>query len=516
MPPLWSKSRRLLFGGVAAVALVRAGAAAGVAAGAIDILSEPSGISAWVVAVIAVCGIALVLLRGAQRGLAEAFALSFVADVRHTLFSHAMRAAPDAEKPLGLGLIMTRVVNDLTALKMWLSDGLAALLAAGVIIAGSTLYLALTAPAVAPLLAAPILAWLAVIALCALPLRQAIKKSRRARGRVAGLAGKVMGSRLTFLVHGRHDAVLRSLEKRVDTMAYELRRRAVWGGFVRGAGDLVLPVAAVSAVLLAASSFSAAEIGTLIIVLGFLTGELAGLAAAVEYRIASRVASDRINTVLARPAVDPSSGSTDGPLTGPLVIDGLPLPGGRSLSLHAEPGERIALIGLTLSDQAALTLAMQGFQGPHVRVGEARAGDARLRDWWRSVAVVGPADGISRASTTLGSRLGARAERKVLRHFGLDKRSTGAAGPTRPEPASRVARAIMRRPQVLLITDPQVIGSPPLVKQLLSAPGAENLTVVFASPPRGAANLRPVAISEPTGPAIGARGAPLHDFRAAA
>ncbi|MEM8855778.1 MAG: ABC transporter transmembrane domain-containing protein [Pseudomonadota bacterium] len=435
-------------------------------------------------------GIATALLATgvAQRVLGEWFALSYTKELRLAVMEAALLSG---ERGSSLGVVMSRVVNDLTAVKSWLSNGLATLLTAGATTLGLLAFLLVDAPQMAIALAAPTLVWLASTVSICKPLARVIASTRRWRGRVASAAARAVVARPVVLGFGRLGSHLRKVARRADRMNGYLLQRAALSGLARGTALLVQPAAIAGLVvaMAAGAPFSPAELGVVVALAGFLAVQLGACARALEFRLSHQVAMARIGSTLqnapkledgVRLTRDTKGHAVDA-CPGTLALD----------AVTAAPGETIVA-----APTVTTAAAMEGLAGlaplapGTVQLGGVDAATIALKDRLRVVTLLAPRVSLLADTVADNARLGAPSATTqetvdgVLKTFGLDAVREDPVDPTRCDrrlaAAIRASRAVLRGAPVVLIDDPDIDADPCLRETLLSVLAACGRTVIIA------------------------------------
>lgn len=429
-------------------------------------------------------------IRVLQRRWSEHFALSYVNDLRLTFMSHVLRAPAD-EKSMRYGLVMTRVTNDFSAVKLWLSDGLVALLVALAVCATIFAYLILAIPGAATALGFGIAVWLSIGLACFIPLYRAIRKARRARGRVASKASILLNGRLAFLTHGRTGASLRAIERRSNELAHALVQRATFSGVLRSSSDFVFPIMVVALAfgISSANSFNLdrEQLGVLIMALGLAVSQLSIAARAADYFLASRIALKRLKTILARPAIALSNTEKSLQRTGKgrdLEVRGLTIDDQETpFSLSACAGEIVSLPDLPSEKASGVLKAIAGLAKPTggvVLLDGLALEDVKRRDWLRAVSYVSPTIPLVAGTVLQNIKLGAASsvsDREYQRLFdrfalGVETLSSVMREDTKLDRQMalkvRVLRALVRRPSVVLVDDPDLMNHSPILSTFLA------------------------------------------------
>lgn len=147
-PPLFASGRRLVWFGLAALALAQAIALVGGVAGTrLAFASLENGdVSALALGLIGGAACVLAGLRPGMRLLAERLGQDQTIAIREALFQHAMDTTPDQLARRRRGYLMLRLTGDMTVLKDGISRSLPPVLQAAALVPAATLALALIDP----------------------------------------------------------------------------------------------------------------------------------------------------------------------------------------------------------------------------------------------------------------------------------------------------------------------------------------------------------------------------------
>lgn len=450
-------------------------------------------------------GITLFALRVMRRRQGAAFALDYVREVRGLLVEQLF-ALPATDGRIRLGLVMTRLVTDLSAIRSWLADGLASFFVAGPSVALTVLGAFWLAPGAAPFLLAGVLVW-SIVTLAALPfLYRAIRESRRRRGRLAGRLGDIVLARTTFAHFGRSGAVARKIDRMSTTLNKWLVRRAGWSGAARASSDLVMPI--VIAILVAYAFeggpvMPVGELSTLLLLSGLTVGQLSDLARAADYRLAWVESRRRIASILSMPILE----DPDNPVPLPRSAAGRRLrvelhdpKGSPSRVLEAAPGGLILLRGDTQEARSAFVAGVAGFDdsgGFAVFLDDIPLHKVTRRDRRRAITLLSPAIPLISGAVTENVAIGApsampHAEIVAIASLcGLKVDAFQESYRVRPEPhhgictvqAARIraARALARSAAVLLIDDVEVCRDRELFVAVIARARIAGTTVIVSS-----------------------------------
>lgn len=249
----------------------------------------------------------LLLLRVVELVDAERLGQRYVTEVRLALFD----AVVDGRSTSGHGVTMTRLLNDLMALKNWVGLGVARSCVAAIALAGCVGAAALLDRGLALVVLVPIVVTAIAAASIAAPLRRRVRAVRRERGRLANrLATLLLSLELVraATVKTRSRSRIVQASRRM-TQALEARMWPI--GLLRALPQLVLP-AVIVLVSVVPTGAASSDILIAVLLAGLAMGPLAAGARALEYHAAYDVARDRLT-----PALDAAGPRPDGRRTQP-------------------------------------------------------------------------------------------------------------------------------------------------------------------------------------------------------
>ncbi|MBO6757100.1 MAG: ABC transporter ATP-binding protein [Roseibium sp.] len=424
---------------------------------------------------------------------AERFALSYVHDVRMAYARHAMLLPFDAKSP-GIGLSLTRLVNDLTAIKLWLAKGLVALITLVPTLLTLGTWIAATKPEFVPPFVGSLVVWAAGLAIVLRPLRISICKARQTRGAMAVLLGRSLPERLPLLLHGKLTPILEKLARKSGDMCRFMTARATWSGVLRAISRFTFPCAVG---LYAVTGMPiAADIALFLLIFAFLASQLEAGAAGLEYFEANKIAHEKLAPVFARPALRPLAQiDTDGAIWRQvLTIRDLELPSGQVMSATIPSGTCTKIVRTDQRDAHHIALSLCGLSGLRslecVRLGENRFSDIECKTIWRNVALVSPMNGIplyqlGRPAHEFGTRK--QAEIATARDLAgllnlpaellLPENAKGLCDQDRLK--IRLARAFSRAPRVLVVQDDGLFGDLALTRRVKDLAENRGITLVL-------------------------------------
>lgn len=284
-PPILSGARRWLFARLLANGTCQA---AGTLALPL-LLSGSNGLGHLEMAAgLAALATGLIALRVQELRDAERLGLDYVSEVRLRLFDGLIEGRGTAH-----GTAMSRLMNDLSALRQWVGLGLARSFSAALAFSGCAGAAALISDGhLAVILGPAALVLLAGTAIL-LPLSARVREVRRQRGKLA----RLLGDSLLSMPHLRQAGETRRVRRRVArasgklTAALSARIRSA--SVLRVLPDAVLPLALIGAV---ATGLAAGgdQLGVVLLA-GLAAGPLTQLLRAAEYKVAFAIARERLS-----------------------------------------------------------------------------------------------------------------------------------------------------------------------------------------------------------------------------
>jgi hypothetical protein len=343
----------------------------------------------------AVVGIAAVLARIAERVDAERLGQDYAHRVRLAMFDHLTGVAPGALRKRGRGAILLRFMNDLTALRQWVSLGIARLVVAAIVTAGTLVALG-TVNAALALTVAGVLASAAALALgLGPPLGRSVAASRRYRTRLANNVTEKLAAMAAVQVHGQAPRERRRVARQSLRLRDAMLTRSRVSGALRGMAEGTTLFATGAALLVGVHQVSsgAATVGTVVAamtIVAVLVPQIRVIERVYEYWHAARVARRSLDSFFALPvlaeeapdAVKLARGR------GRLELDGVSLAGAlEGIRAVAEPGSRVAVVG-----PSGGQVDPPGAGGAARRPGRRRRPARRLRPPQREAALPAPRD----------------------------------------------------------------------------------------------------------------------------
>ncbi|MGW8379456.1 ABC transporter ATP-binding protein [Streptomyces sp. ODS28] len=453
--------------------------------------------AAVLIAATALTAVAAVALRAVFPPLAERLAQSYVHSVRMRLFDQVAGSVAWGTRRRTVGVTVLRFTGDSSALRMWVSRGMASLLTDGVFVVCTVTALAFFSPVGGAVTAGILLTGACCVYVLGGRLSGQLRETRRRNGRVASFVNERVTYTAVMQSLGRVGKERRELRRRSKDYSAAMVREEGFVGAVAAVaeGCRIGTYLAVIGVALADGS-PAGTLAALLPLVGFLGGPLLALARCQVYWQRFQVARARISEVLGDPAQLRGPRRAPELVEGPgrLELDGLRVdgvldggPDGDGVHLTAEPGRRIAVTGPPGAGKSLLLALVARLQVPDagaVLVDDQDLARCDPQSVRRAVRLVSPELPLLRGTVRKNLRHGESAGRDmekgagaaddvldtVLPHGLTTQVGEGGAGLSA---ASRyhvaLARALRSGPRVLLLDElgPDQLAGPADIGGLL-------------------------------------------------
>lgn len=391
MPAIATGSRRR---GLAVIALlslgqaVSAGAAAFATRHAFAAFRVPEdGLPNGALAVIALSGLATAGLRVAERVVAERVGQDYAGELRLKLFSHLSRLPARVLAERRSGGLALRFVGDLSAVRGWVSLGIARLGSAIIVLPSATVAIAMINPALGVAAGLPVALGLGVMAVLGWRFGAA---HRRLRSRRAVLAADI-GERIPYApelrLMGRMPRERRALDRRTLRMMRAAVSRARSAASLRAVPDAVAGVAGAGVLGVAMTGIAGpAETAGALAALALMIQPMRELAGVWDRHRAWLAARAKILDLFALPvlprrrlraAARASVGREEVGQPLPVEYENVSAPPLTRFEASAAPGQRIAILGPNGAGKSALLALAAGLEVPDS--GKVRIAGRRLR-----------------------------------------------------------------------------------------------------------------------------------------
>ncbi|WP_282606116.1 ABC transporter ATP-binding protein [Pelagibius sp. Alg239-R121] len=512
LPRIFGEGRRRSIALVAVLALGQA-LAAGVAAFATrDVfaalrLSE-ADLPLLALSFIALLGLSIAVLRVAERLVAERVGQDYAASLRLKLFKHLTRMSARDVSARRRGALAMRFVGDLSAVRGWVSLGIARLISASIVLPVTSGVLFLLNPDLAAAAAVPIVLGLIVMGFIGPCLGPAHRRLRARRARLAADMSERIPHAPELRLLGRSQIEISHLVRRTEKLISSALERARGAALLRAVPDAVSGFAA-AAVLWTAlrTGTSGAEAAGALAAVGLLIQPMRDLAGVWDRHRAWVAARDKCDAMLAAPKLDlprrqPAKPLPDEPRS--LKFRGVSAGLLHAIDITAQAGQKIAIVGGNGAGKSTLLGLAAGLEQPDegkVTLGGRTPISLRASERRRILALVGKHSpilaGSLRRALTMGvasrpddDAILAQAEVFGLKEMigrlgGLDGKIAEAGQNLSAGEARRVllVRAALSRPQLMLLDEPDDVldtDGPDLVEHLTRQSDATTLVITHS------------------------------------
>jgi len=292
-------------------------------------------------------------LRVAERVTSEKLGQQYTYAVRLVLYDRLLSMPSRAVGRRSQGGTALRFVGDLTAVRQWVSLGLARLVVAGTTIVASLAVLVVLSPVLALALTVVIAAGAAGALGAGGRLRAAARETRRRRVRLAGNINQQIGAVAVVHAFGQSDRERKRMKRQSRRLRDASISRARMSGLVQGGAEATAALATGTALVaggleVAAGRMQPATVVATMAVVGMLTAPLRDLGRVLEYRQNARISFEKLRGFIQTGPIDVTPPGAP-PLVvseGRLTFEGVTVDGSLDeIRAEAAPGSRVALVG---------------------------------------------------------------------------------------------------------------------------------------------------------------------------
>lgn len=191
-------------------------------------------------------------LRYQERILAERLGQGFVGAVRLALYDRLSQLPPRIVQNGPRGANLLRFIGDLSAIRQWVSHGLARLIVSGITLSLALLALALINPVMGAAISIVLCAAIVLSFWTGVHLRSHVAEARRQRSRLATNVDEILGAMATILSSGQVRRERRRLARRSKQLRRVMISKARSTARLRAIGDATNGLATVVVLMIAA------------------------------------------------------------------------------------------------------------------------------------------------------------------------------------------------------------------------------------------------------------------------
>ena len=315
--------------------------------------ATPATSLTWIGLGFVVLALVSAVLRMLERVDAEQLGQDYVHRLRLVLYTHLSSLPPRQLQQRSRGSIMLRFIGDLTALRQWISLGLARLLVAGVAITGALLALAFISWPLALAVGAVLVPGTVLSLMLGKPLLQAVREARRRRSFLAGNLNEKVASMAVVQVSGQTHREQKRIERQSGRLKTAMLLRAWVIGGLRAVTVATTAIATaatlmVGAVLVIDGQVTPGTVVAAMTIVALLMPSLRDLGRVYEYWQGARVSLEKLREFLDSPVQVAKPRRMPGLKNGAGKLDFKKITVSGSLTnftATAAPGSLVAVVG---------------------------------------------------------------------------------------------------------------------------------------------------------------------------
>ncbi|MCV3271299.1 ATP-binding cassette domain-containing protein [Roseobacter sinensis] len=453
---------------------------------------------------LAATGLIIGALRFYERLTAEKVGQHFAAALRMKLFKHMARVSARDLAARRNGALALRFVGDLTAVRAWVSLGLARLISALIVLPIATGVLFYMNPEIGLAVAVPVAAGLVLSALLGPRLGPAHRRLRSRRARLAADMSERIPHAPELRLLGRMQIETRRLQTRTEKLVDAALIRARGAALLRAIPDVISGIAATCVFGVALwRDLPAAEAAGALAAVGLMLQPMRALAGVWDRHRAWRIAREKCLNLLMVPKleIERDEDVTLPPALPNLIFADVSAGALTDMTATALPGQRIGIIGGNGAGKSTLLSLAAGLEHPEagqVLMGDLSPAALSPRERRETIALIGARSpvlkGSLRRALTMGVQ-GRPSDAQILEladDFGLSKvvRRLGGLDGTVAEAGRNLSagelrrvlltRAALSKPRLLLMDEPDDAldqDGPALVQKLIEDCDATTLLI---------------------------------------
>ncbi|MEM8855691.1 MAG: ABC transporter ATP-binding protein [Pseudomonadota bacterium] len=371
LPPIIEGRRRWQLAALVAFALGQAAAAGLVAFATRDVFAsfrEGGDIPLVSLAAIVVAAVSIAALRYSERVVAERLGQDYAAALRLKIFLHLSRVSVRKLGERRVGQLSMRFVGDLSAVRGWISLGLARLVSAAIVLPATVLVLFLLNADLAIAAAIPLVVGIGVMAMVGPRLSDTHRQLRTRRAKLAADMTERVVHAPELRLLGRMQIERRHLTSRTRSMMHSAIERARGIALLRVVPDVLTGVAAASVFFAAfVNGVSGAEAAGALAAVALAVQQLRDIAGVWDRNRAWVVARDKCLNLLMTPTLpQPLLNADDAVADRPPVLRfmGVDAPGLQTIDAEASAGRKIAVVGANGAGKSTLLALAAGLEHP--------------------------------------------------------------------------------------------------------------------------------------------------------
>lgn len=353
---------------------------------------------------VAAAGLAIGVCRFCERVVAERVGQHYASSLRIKLFKHMARVSARDIAARRNGSLALRFVGDLTAVRGWVSMGLARLISALIVLPVATVVLFYMNPALGIAASIPIAVGLLISAMLGPRLGPIHKRLRARRARLAADMSERIPHAPELRLLGRVRTEIRGIRAKTDKLVDAALERARGAALLRAIPDVVSGISAAAVFWIALQhGLPAAEAAGCLAAVGLMIQPMRDLAGVWDRHRAWRNAREKCAALLDMPKLE-TGRATDAALpdTPPILTFSDASAGALSdINATALPGQKIGIIGANGAGKSTLLSLAAGLEHPeagNVTLGDVSPTALSTRERRQMIALVGTRSPILKGS----------------------------------------------------------------------------------------------------------------------
>ena len=319
--------------------------------------------SVWILSLVA---FSFIILRVHERYTSEKMSQKYINRVRSVLLKRLMRASVRSVQTMSVGAMSSRLGGDLSAVKKWLSLGIARLISHGLLLSifsllmiNINLYLGLVM-----LFSMGLLVTVSMI--IGKQLKTSIKSVRKNRIKIHSMLVERLSSIITIRALGQELSEIKKINKNADKLKQSVSENGFWLGLLRGLGDassLILICMVFAFQATGGHPLNVDEMMALISIILFINSPIRELARVHEYYQGAEISLKKLKEVFSIPRIVRGSSKTREVKEnfGEVILRNIKFEKVfKGLSLRAKAGDHVAITGKNGSGKSTLLHLITG------------------------------------------------------------------------------------------------------------------------------------------------------------
>jgi len=312
------------------------------------------------VSYLVVVALILISLRVHERYIAEKMSQKYINRVRSTLLKRIMRASIRSVQNKTIGNLSSRLAGDLSAVKRWLSLGIARLLTHSILLLVVLGFIFSINLKLGLLMMSAVLVLTIISVMIGQVLKKTITDVRRNRIKIHSLLVERLSSIATIRAMGKELPEVKKINRQADKLEKNIASQGIMLGLLRGVGDasgiiLIALLFAFNAIY--PNSLSVHEITALISLVLFLNSPIRELGRVQEYYQGAKLSFSKLEELFSIPRIIRGKNQQQKTInaSGTVVLKNIQQDGlFKGLNLDAQSGEHIAITGKNGSGKSTI------------------------------------------------------------------------------------------------------------------------------------------------------------------